>query len=248
MDEIDKDTVISMARVFNTIKNNEADSDHVDIVNSALDKIWEGYEGDIINVNADNVCEKDVKITFEFLEKNSPSREEQMNYRANNDGERHPDRILSHIFEFVDLGSRYVNGCLPSFRDWEVTYICNGEVIEERVYDYDDEIPTSPIIDGVRYECKRTNRGNGDVEVFISKNPIREDVDIVINAKGNDFINLETHDGPNIQDRNVPINVLSDKFNWGMLGDTEIIINGNPDEVINFIESKGWEYEFEQNR
>lgn len=36
MDEIDKDTVISMARVFNTIKNNEADSDHVDIVNSAF--------------------------------------------------------------------------------------------------------------------------------------------------------------------------------------------------------------------
>lgn len=146
-------------------------------------------------MNADNVCEEDVKITFEFLEENAPSREEQMNYRANNYREGHPDSILSYIFEFVDLGSRYINRCLPSFRDWGVTYICNGEVIEERVYDYDDEIPTSPIIDGVRYECKRTNRGDGDVEVFISKDPIRKDVDIVINAKGNDFINLETHDG-----------------------------------------------------
>ncbi len=244
MTEVSKKTVESVVRVFNTIKENEGDSDHISMIDSALDCLWELY-GEKVETNTDNVTEEDVNITVNFLEEYAPSRSEMMSYRANNNGDRHPNRALESMVETVDLSARYANRCLPSYREWNVEYICDGEVIEERTYDYDDEIPTDPVIDGVRYECDSTKRGDGDVVVYVSKNPIREDVDIVINAEGDDFINMESHDGPNVPNDEYPINVLSEKFDWGMLGPTKIIIQDKPDNVIEFMNSKGWEYEYD---
>ncbi len=243
MTEIDKKTITSVVRVLNTLKENEGDSDHISMINSALERLWELY-GDEVDVNTDNLTKEDVKTTVNFLEEHAPSRREMMSYRANNNGDRHPNRTLEYMSETVDLSARYANRCLPSYRNWNVEYICDGEVIEERTYDYDDEIPTEPVIDDVRYECDSTKRGNGEVVVYVSKHPIREDVDIVINAEGDDFINIESHNGPNVPNDTYPIDILSDEFDWGMLGPTKIIINDKPDNIIKFIESKNWKYEY----
>lgn len=242
--DLNKETVESVARVFNTIKENEGDSDHISIINAALERLWVVYDKPSINVNTNNVTKEDVKSTVDFLNEYAPSQNEMYKYRANNDGERHPNQAFNRMIDTVDLSSRYANRCLPSYRDWNVEYINNGEIIEKRVYDYDDEIPTKPTIDGVRYKCDSTKRGDGDVTVYVSKHPIREDIDIVINAEGDDFINLESHDGPNVKNDKEPIKTLGSEFNWGMLGETKIIINDKPENVIEFIDAQGWEYEY----
>lgn len=246
MVEFNTETVKSVARVITKIKENEGDSDHISILNSTLDRLWDLY-GEEVSTETDDVKSKDVEVTINFLNEYAPSRNERGKYLANNQ-ERHPDRVFAHAIDFVDNESRYLNGCLPSFRDWGVEYIHNGEVIETRKYEYDDEIPLEPVIDDVRYECESTDRSSNIVKVYVSKNPLREDVDIVIHAEGDDFINMEAHDGPNVKNEKAPISMLSNEFNWGMLGEKKIIINENPEDVVEFIESKGWEYEYSDER
>jgi len=242
MDEPSSDTVRSVARVFNRILEEEEDSDHVSTVENALDRLWDISES-VEDVDPSNTDEDDVEATFEFIEEFAPTRNEMTSYRANNNGDSHPDATFNYITDFVDRAERYVNGCLPSFRDWEVEYIRDGEVVEKRTYDHDDEIPTEPIINGVRHECERTKRGDSEVTVYVSEHPVRDDVDIVINSTGDDFINLESHNGPNISNPEEPIEVLSEEFNWGMLGDTEIILKEDPNDVLTFIEDNGWTFE-----
>jgi hypothetical protein len=245
MPSVDSSTVESVARVFTKIKQEEVDSDHIRTVTDALDTLWDMNNGNVIDVSSNNVTKEDVETTFEFLDQFAPSKDEIRNYREKHNRNRHPKCDLNYMIEFVDNAERYINGCLPSVRDWNVEYILDGNVIEERVYDYDDEIPTEPVINGTRYSCDRTDRGDGEVTVYVSKNPIRDDVDIVINAEGDDFINLEVQDGPNIDDSEVAIDEISEEFNWGMLGKTDIVITDSPNDVITYIDNKGWEYEYE---
>ena len=172
MTKPDKSTVKSVARVFNKIKNNEHDSDHVSMMNSAINRLWVLYDNDMIDVDPNDVDKQDVQKTVDFLDKYAPSRKEMYSYKANNNGERHPNRMLNHMFEFVDLESRYFNGCLPSYRNWTVEYIYEGEVIDKRSYDYDDEIPRNPTINDIRYEHKSHNYKDSDVTITVSKNLI----------------------------------------------------------------------------
>lgn len=242
MKDPDSDTVESVARVFSRILEEEVDSDHIRTVEDALDRLWV-LHGEVEDVDPSKVDSDDVEATFEFFEDFSPSRSEMNSYKANNDGNRHPNRVFNYMTDFVDTAERYVNGCLPSARDWEVEYVRDGKVIEERVYDHDDEIPTEPVIDGVRHECDQTERGDGEVTVFVSEHPVRNDVDLVINAEGDDFINIESHEGPNISNPEEPIEILSREFNWGMLGDEKIIVRDDPSNVVEFIKKRGWSFE-----
>lgn len=219
MSSVNYDLAESVGKVLHRIKEKESDSDHVHIISSALDRLWEMH-GTRIDVNTEDLNSEDVKKAFNFMKESS-------------------DRDFEHALEFVDLEERYSNGCLPSFRDWHVEYVNNGEVIEERTYDHDDEIPIEPEIDGIRYECDRTKRGSGEVVVYVSENPVRDDVDLVIKAEGDDFINIESHCS-----NKDPIEILSQEFKWGMLGDDKIIVkNDDPSNVVEFIEEKGWEFD-----
>lgn len=243
MAKVDYDTALSVARTFHTIKEDQSDHDHVGTIEDALETLWDLHgRKPISDIDTDKLDDDDVETTFEFLEDYAPTRNQMNKYRSNND-ERHPERSLNYVADFVDTEERYVNGCLPSVRDWDVEYVRDGDVIEERTYKHDDEIPTDPVINGVRHECDRTKRGDGEVKVYVSKDPIRNDVDIVINAEGSDFINLEAHNGPNVPNNTKPIEELGEEFNWGMLGETEIIIREDPQDVIDYISSKGWEYD-----
>lgn len=223
MNSVDSDTAASVAKVLQRVRQKEADSDHLRTLDSALDRLWE-LHGTPMSVDEDDVDSDDVETAFNFLNDNDES-------------------TLEYAFGFVDREARYVNGCLPSFRDWHVEYVHEGDVIEERVYDHDDEIPTQPEIDGLRYECDWTERGSGEVIVHVTEHPVRNDVDLVINAEGDDFINLESHNGPNISNPEEPIKILSEEFDWGMLGDEKIIVKDNPSNVVDFIEEKGWEFD-----
>lgn len=241
MTELDKDTAESVARVYKTIQDHESDSDHTQTLNNALDRLWEIY-GEKLDVNGDSVTVKDVERTFTFSEEYAPDRSEREKYRENNDG-RHPNTVFSYTLDFVDHNERYTNGCLPSARDWDVTYVRNGDVIEERTYNHDDEIPTDPTINGIRHECERTKRRDGEVTVYVSKDPVRDDVDIIINAVGDDFINVDGHDGPNVKSGSNAIDKLADKFDWGSWGDTNIVLTETPEKVYNYLDDQGWVYE-----
>lgn len=246
MSEIETETAESVARVLSTVLENEGDSDHERTLLDALDRLWE-LHGTPMNVDTDNLSEEDVEVTFNFIEDYAPSDDELGRYRRNNDGS-HPDRVFEYAFTFVDTEARYVNGCLPSFRDWTVEYLDSNEnVLETRSYDHDDEIPTEPVIDGTRYECAHTIRGNdGDVQVYVSPNPVRTDVDVVVRAMGDDYVNIEAHNGPNVSSNKEPTTTLEQNFDWGMLGETEIIVNGDPDDVMEFMQDEqGWVVEVE---
>lgn len=223
MDSVDPDIVKSTAKVLQYVRDIESDSDHLQGLNHALDQLWD-LHGSQLDVDTGKPNSEDVKRAFNLIEDNRDSK-------------------LGNAFRFVDRESRYVNGCLPSFRDWHVEYVHEGDVIEERVYDHEDEIPTQPEIDGLRYECDWTERGSGEVVVHVTEHPVRNDVDLVINAEGDDFINLESHNGPNISNPEEPIEILSQEFDWGMLGDEKIIVKDDPSDVVEFIEHKGWEFD-----
>lgn len=223
MSSIDSDLAESVGRVLHRVREEEADSDHLRTIDAALDRLWDMH-GTPLTVNTDELDSTDVEKTFNFIDNSS-------------------EKDFEYVFGFIDREERYVNGCLPSFRDWHVEYVHEGTVIEERVYNHDDEIPTQPEINGMRYECDRTNRGDGEVVVYVSEHPVRKDVDLVINAEGDDFINLESHDGPNISNPEEPIEILSQEFDWGMLGDEKIIVKDEPANVVEFIEDKGWEFD-----
>lgn len=238
----DTETLESAALVFNRLVESQADSDHVSIIESALERLYDGYSITPDALPNRSVTENDVARTAAFIDEVAPSRDERGQYKANNDGDRHPDRAFSHIDDFVDTEARYVNGCLPSYREWSVDYVRDGTTIESRTYDHDDEIPSDPTINGVRHECERTERGDGHVTVYVSEHPVRDDVDVVINTEGDDYINLEGHNGPNVTDEEEPISILGSEFDWGMLGPTEAVLNEDPSDVIAFMDQQGWTY------
>jgi hypothetical protein len=244
MDKLDEKTVRSVASVFELIRQEETDSDHISTAEVALERLWVIW-GEELDVQPHTVDSNDVENTVEFLDKFAPTREESMDYKRNNNGNNDPDRMFRYIETFVDTECRYVNGYLPSYRDWDVDYVRDGQVVESRTYEHDDEIPTEPDINGVRHTCDRTERGDGHVRIYVSKEPILQDVDILIRAEGDDFINIEAQDGPNINSRESAITTLSNEFDWGMLGDTEIIVRDNPEEVTDYMNSLGWSYRYD---
>lgn len=240
--DLDREAVESTMAAIDACYEAESDSDHESALMEARGRLADLYDGWFGPIPEPD--EEDVRRALDLLEELNPSEEERDEYLEEN-GERHPDRCFGWAFDFVDNAARYVNGVLPDPRDWNVRYEQDGEIIEERVYDHDDEIPINPVIDGTRYESVRTKRGNGEVVVQVEEDPLREDIHIVVNATGDrkDFVNLSAHPGPDGSDPQSIVNELCDQFEWGMKGETDAILREKPEVVYDYLTESGYEYE-----
>lgn len=208
----DEDLAQTLA-VIDHCYEQEADSDHERILMAAREEVLDHLDRD--------VGPEMVETAYETLDALGPDSQ---------------DARL-----FVDTESRYVNGCLPSFREWTAKYEVDGDVIEEREYTHDDEIEINPEIDGTRYESRRVERGDGEAVIHLEPDPVRDDVHVTINASdGKSFVNLDAHPGPDDTDPGKIIESLCNEFDWGMRDTDAAIIRDNPDVVFQFIEDNGW--------
>lgn len=148
--------------VLDELHNIERDLDHQATIESARTAVDELVDGDI--TPRGEISEETVRTAAEALERLAPSQEELREY----DG-LHPDRIYSHALEFLDHHARYVNGELPSYREWTAEYYLDGEHIHTAHFDHDDEVETDPVIDGTSYKRSTVVRGDGMVKVELEE-------------------------------------------------------------------------------
>lgn len=245
----DEAEITAAISVLNHIKQHEDDIDHIQTLTDAIDTVWGLWNADNsrITPTPDSVTSNDVQTAYEFLTEISPSHNESSQHHRET-GERHPHETLRFAAEdFIDTEARYTNGCLPSFRTWDVTYHHDDNVIANRTYEHDDAIESDPVIDGVRYATKqRTYNDTGAVDVYLEEDRLRTDIAVLVTAAREHRVKIQGHNGPNVQDETHAVTVLTSKFEWGMNSDTEAIIKTDLESLLEFITHKGWEYDTAQ--
>jgi len=164
MRDLDRESVAAIGRVVRELSESESDSDHVSTIIGGWSRLVE-LSGHVVWPEAPP-SEHDVQIALDLLDELDPSETEQDQYRDDT-GRRHPDRYFGWLREFVDTDARYVNGSLPEPRTWTVVYRHDGDMLETRTYQHDDEIPLSPEIDDSEYESTRVSREEGRVVVRV---------------------------------------------------------------------------------
>lgn len=172
IDEFNNDQIKSTLSVLDEVLEHESDGDHRSTLVQAKTHLVELW-GKELQSGSGRVDETDVQHALDVLGRLDVSDEERENYRDEHDGERHPNRIFGYALEFVDNSAKYVNGPLPEPRTWRVEYKTSRvePPLETREHDYNDEIETEPIIDGIEYSFVRryTNSDEAVVTIYVEK-------------------------------------------------------------------------------
>jgi len=166
MRDLDRESVAAIGRVVRALSESESDSDHLSTIIGGWSRLVE-LSSHVVWPE-DPPSEDDVQTALDVLEDLDPSETEQDQYRDDT-GRRHPDRYFGWLREFVDTDARYVNGSLPEPRTWTAVYEKDGDTLETRTYQHDDEIPLSVEIDGSEYESTRVSRREGRVVVVVEE-------------------------------------------------------------------------------
>lgn len=240
---IDREMATSIIAVLTHLKQRETNTNRNDMLSTVIARVWEFYDGSRFDVSTDTITPSDVELTYAFLEEHGPTRSEAQTYRDEH-GNPHPNRPLNHGLEFVDTASRYRTGCLPSFRSWTTKYIHDGVVIAERTYDYEDSIRLTLVVDSVRYKATATERAaDGTVHVTVLERPYRDDIDVYIHRRADQTVKIETHNGPNVANDTHPVRTLEAAFDSERTEETGVIVDEPFEDVVEFAEGQGWEYE-----
>lgn len=239
---IERERLTSLIAVLTRLKQAQTATDQTAILSNVIARVWECYDGERFDVSADDITPNDVERAYSFLAEHSPTREETTAYRAEH-GRPHPNKPFKHGLDFVDTASRYHHGCLPSFRAWTAKYIHDGAVIAERTYDHEDAIKLRPVIDDVRYKSTATERdADGTVRVYLKESPFRTDIDVYVHNHTNHTVTVAGHNGPNVANEQQPASTLGAEFDQEP-NEAEVIVTEEFEDVIDFVEQQGWEYE-----
>ena len=162
--DVTQQEAVTTATVLASIRFNEHDSDHEETLTTAIDALRDALDDDVeLRHGEFNPSVEQVETALTVL------RQEGEDYGGLDDTWTIVN-TLDAAWEFVERETKNVNGSLPEPRTWTVEYRANrgnGPIIEEREYDFADEIPTRPCIDGTDYDFVRREDDKYDPSVTI---------------------------------------------------------------------------------